>query len=311
MKDLKKSLSGMPALVTSMVIWGSIGIFRQYIPFPSGMIAFCRGLIGMLFLLLVMLVAKKRPDVAAWRENLIPLCISGVLLGANWILLFESYNQSFRGHTSVTVATICYYMAPVIVTLLAPLVLKERLTVKKAVCVGLAFGGVVLVTLFSGDREGMDRSQLPGILLALGAAVMYAVIVLLNKKMKEISALDRTVAQLGISAVVMLPYTLIFEPVYDLQIEPMGVVCLAVVCFLHTGVAYALYFGSVGRLSAQTAALCSYIDPVETVILSAVILRESVGVWGIVGAVLVIGAALVGELEWRRKADADRQPDGE
>jgi drug/metabolite transporter (DMT)-like permease len=129
--------------------------------------------------------------------------------------------------------------------------------------------------------------------------------------MKEISALDRTVAQLGISAVVMLPYTLIFEPVYDLQIEPMGVVCLAVVCFLHTGVAYALYFGSVGRLSAQTAALCSYIDPVETVILSAVILRESVGIWGIVGAVLVIGAALVGELEWRRKADADRQPDGE
>lgn len=304
MKDLKKSLLGLPALVTSMVIWGSIGIFRQYIPFPSGMIAFCRGLVGMLFLLLVMLIAKKRPDIGAWRRNLMPLCISGVLLGANWILLFESYNQNLKGHTSVTVATICYYMAPVIVTLLAPLVLKERLTLKKAVCVGVAFGGVILVTLCSGGQVGTEGSQVTGILLALGAAVMYAVIVLLNKKMRDISALDRTVAQLGISAVVMLPYTLIFEPVYDLQINPGGVACLAVVCLLHTGVAYALYFGSIGHLQAQTAALCSYIDPVETVILSAIILQENVGVWGIVGAVLVIGAALVGELEWRRKATA-------
>ena len=308
MKDLKKNLLGLPALVTSMVIWGSIGIFRQYIPFPSGMIAFCRGFVGMLFLLLVMLIAKRRPDVGAWRKNLIPLCVSGVLLGANWIFLFESYNQNLKGHTSVTVATICYYMAPVIVTLLAPLVLKERLTLKKAVCVGVAFGGVILVTLFSGGQTNAQGSQVTGILLALGAAVMYAAIVLLNKTMKDISALDRTVAQLGISAVVMLPYTLLFEPVYELEIEAVGVVCLAVVCLLHTGVAYALYFGSIGRLQAQTAALCSYIDPVETVILSAIILRENVGVWGVLGAVLVIGAALVGELEWRHKGAEPAAP---
>ena len=297
MKNFTERIGGLPALLVSMCIWGTIGIFRQYIAFPSGLIAFFRGFVGMLFLLLVMLIGKKRPDIRAWRKNLIPLCISGVFLGANWILLFESYNPNLTGHTSVAVATICYYMAPVIITLLAPFVLKERLTVKKAICVAVAFGGVVLVTLFSGEQGGAEGEQWRGILLALGAAFMYALIVLLNKTMKGISALDRTVAQLGISAVVMLPYTLIAEPIYGIAFGATDVACLAVVCLLHTGVAYALYFGSIGRLQAQTAALCSYIDPVETIILSAILLGENIGAWGIVGAVLVIGAALVGELQ--------------
>ena len=300
-KSITERLGGLPALLISMMIWGSVGIFRQCInAFSSGMIAFSRGFVGMLFLLLVMLIGKKRPDVQAWRKNLIPLCVSGTFLGANWILLFESYNAALPGHTSVTVATICYYMAPVIVTLLAPFVLKERLTVKKVICMAVAFGGVILVTVFSGSGEAAEGSQLVGILLALGAAALYALIVLLNKKMRDISALDRTVAQLGISAVVMLPYALLTEPILPQFFGWEDVTCLAVVCLLHTGVAYALYFGTIGRLQAQTAALCSYIDPVEAIILSAVFLGENVGVWGIVGAVLVIGAALVGELRFSR-----------
>ena len=294
-------MSGLPALLASMVIWGSIGIFRHYIPLPSGLIAFCRGFVGAVFLLLVMLIGRKRPDAAAWRKNLIPLCLSGAFLGANWILLFESYNVRLPGHTSVAVATVCYYMAPVIVTLLAPLLLRERLTLKKGICVAVAFGGVVLVTLFSGDGASAGGTQLPGILLALGAAVMYAGIVLLNKRMRDISALDRTVAQLAISAVVMLPYTLIAEPIGSLQAGATAIVLLLVVCLVHTGVAYALYFGSVGRLSAQTAALCSYIDPVVAILLSVAILGERMGVFATVGVVLVIGAALVGELELGRR----------
>ncbi|MBE6702064.1 MAG: EamA/RhaT family transporter [Ruminococcaceae bacterium] len=301
-QNFQERLLGLPALLASMVIWGSIGIFRQYIGLPSGLIAFARGLIGMLFLMLVMLIGKRRPDVSAWRKNLIPLCVSGVFLGANWILLFESYNNNLPGHTSVTVATICYYMAPVIVTLLAPFVLRERLTVKKSLCVVVAFAGVILVSLFSGGGTDAGGSQLLGILLALGAAVLYALIVLLNKKMVDICAMDRTVAQLGISAIVMLPYTLAFEPVFDLRPTGREILFLVLIGLLHTGVAYGLYFGSIGRLKAQTAALCSYIDPAVAILLSAIILQEAVGVWGIVGAALVIGAALVGELRFSRSA---------
>lgn len=292
-ENSKMRVLGLPALILSMAIFGTIGIFRRYIPLSSGWIALARGAIGVLFLALVMLIGKKRPDGAAMRKNLIPLIVSGVFLGVNWILFFESYL-----YTTVATATVCYYMAPVIVTLVSPLVLKERLTLKKAVCVAVAFVGMVLVSGVGGEKDG---SQVRGVLLALGAAVLYACIVLLNKKMQEVPALDRTAAQLGISALVLLPYTLIFEPISGVTFTPFALICLLIAGVLHTGVAYALYFGSIGHLGAQTAALCSYIDPVLAIVLAAVLFEEPFTVAGAIGTVLVIGAALVGEVGFKRK----------
>ena len=293
MKDLLKKMSGLPALILSMAVFGTVGIFRRYIPLPSGWIALARGTVGALFLIIVMLVARKRPNFAILRKNLIPLLISGAFLGINWILFFESYL-----YTTVATATVCYYMAPVIVTLLSPFVLKERLTLKKGLCVAVAFLGVAMVSGLG--QGGNEPSRIRGILLALAAAVLYACIVLLNKRMSEVPALDRTVVQLGISSLVLLPYTLIAEPISDVSFTLPAVLCLVVVGVLHTGIAYALYFGSIGHLGAQTAALCSYIDPVVAIVLSAILFREPMGVWGVIGTVLVIGSALVGELQFRR-----------
>ncbi len=290
----KISLGGLPALVLSMTVFGTVGIFRRYIPLPSGWIAMARGAIGMLFLMAVMLIGRKRPAFAVLRKNLIPLLISGACIGVNWILFFESYL-----YTTVATATVCYYMAPVIVTLLSPLVLRERLTVKKAICVAVAFVGAALVSGIG--QTGGGASQYKGILLALGAAVLYACVVLMNKKMQEVPALDRTATQLGAAALVLVPYALIAEPVSTMEFTPFAVICLAVVGVLHTGVAYALYFGSIGKLGAQTAALCSYIDPVVAIVLAAIIFNEPFTVASAIGTVLVIGAALAGELELRRK----------
>ena len=298
MKKTFAAATGLPALILSMVIWGTVGIFRRYIPLPSGLIALARGGIGTLFLVFMMLIGKKKPQFALLRKHLIPLLLSGAFLGANWILFFESYNEATAGHTGVAVATVCYYMAPLIVTLLAPWVLGEKWTLKKTLCLAVAFGGMVLV---SAPWREENSAQLRGMLLALGAAVLYAWIVLLNKRMAEVPPLDRTVAQLGISAVVLLPYTLLFESWEPSDFTPSAVICLIVIGLLHTGIAYALYFGSIGTLKAQTAALCSYIDPALAILLSAVFLREPIGILGALGAALVIGAALVGEISFRRK----------
>ncbi|MBQ8340777.1 MAG: DMT family transporter [Clostridia bacterium] len=284
-------MAGLPALVLSMVIFGTVGIFRRYIPLPSGWIALARGTVGALFLILVMVILRHRPRFDALRRNLAPLVLSGVFLGFNWILFFESYL-----YTTVATATVCYYMAPVIVTLLSPLVLRERLTLKKGLCVGMAFVGVILVS--EPWQGGAATSHLRGILLGLGAAMLYAGIVLLNKRMKDVPALDRTVSQLLISAVTLLPYALIFEPITGVTFTAPAVLCLLVAGVLHTGVAYALYFGSIPRLGAQTAALCSYIDPVVAILLSVTVLEERIGVLGVIGIVLVIGAALVGEVQF-------------
>ena len=274
-------------LVASMLIFGTIGIFRKYIPLPSGMIAMVRGIVGTMFLMLVMMVGKKKPDFMAIKKNLLLLCLSGALIGFNWILLFEAYQ-----HTSVAVATLCYYMAPVFVILASPIVLKERLTQRKMLCAVVAFVGMVLVSgVLSSGFSGMR-----GILLGLGAAALYASVIMLNKKLGEIGAYDKTLVQLASAAIVLLPYVLIAENPAEMEFSALTVVMLMIVGVVHTGAAYAMYFGSMGGLKAQTVALFSYIDPAAAVVLSAVILGEKIDAAGIIGAVLVLGAAVVSDL---------------
>ena len=283
-------------LTLSMVIFGTIGIFRRYIPLPSSLVAMTRGLTGMLFLLLVMVLRKRGMNRAAVRRKLGMLCLSGAAIGVNWILLFEAYN-----YTSVATATLCYYLAPMFVILASPLVVGERLTAKKLICVLAALLGMVFV---SGVLEaGGGSSDLKGVLLGLGAAVLYASVVLMNKQLGDVPAWDRTIVQLGSSAAVLLPYVLLTEDVGALSFTPGTLALLLVVGIVHTGMAYAMYFGSLMQLKAQTAAILSYIDPVVAVLLSALLLKERMSLLSGLGAVLVLGAAIVSELPNPRRRE--------
>lgn len=278
-------------LILAMVIFGTIGIFRKYIPLPSSVIAMARGFIGMLFLLLVVLVKRERPSAEAIKANLFMLILSGVALGFNWILLFEAYQ-----YTTVATATLCYYMAPILVIMVSPILFGERLNKKKILCVVVALLGMVLVSgvLQSGVSQIVE---LRGILLGLGAAVLYASVILLNKRIKDISAYDKTILQLGVAAIVLLPYTFITENMGALTLTPLMLVMLIVVGVIHTGVAYAFYFGSMKNLKAQTVALYSYIDPIVAIILSALFLHEDMGILEVVGACMVLGATMISEFE--------------
>ena len=283
-------------LTLSMVIFGTIGIFRRYIPLPSSLVAMTRGLTGMLFLLLVMLLRRRSMNRAAVRRKLGMLCLSGAAIGVNWILLFEAYN-----YTSVATATLCYYLAPMFVILASPLVVGERLTAKKLICVLAALLGMVFV---SGVLEaGGGSSDLKGVLLGLGAAVLYASVVLMNKQLGDVPAYDRTIVQLGSSAAVLLPYVLLTEDVGALSFTPGTLALLMVVGVVHTGMAYAMYFGSLMQLKAQTAAILSYIDPVVAVLLSALLLKEHMSLLSGLGAVLVLGAAVISELPNPRRRE--------
>lgn len=282
-------------LIASMVIFGTIGLFVRYIPLPSSVIACVRGFVGMLFLLLVMALRRKKPDTAAIKKNLLVLIISGAAIGVNWILLFEAYR-----FTTVATATLCYYLAPMFVLLASPLVLKERLTLRKLLCVIVSLIGMVFVSGVA--SSGLPSvGELTGVLLGLGAAVLYASVVLLNKKMTGIAANDRTLMQLGLAAVTISPYILLTEDLSTLALTLPALGLLLFVGVVHTGIAYAMYFGSLKDLKAQTAAILSYIDPIVAIILSALLLREHMGLGGIVGAVLILGSALISELPEKAK----------
>lgn len=282
-------------LIGSMLIYGTIGIFRRYIPLSSGMIAMTRGYVGAAFLLLLMLLLRKKPNGAAIRQNLPLLCLSGAAMGFNWILLFEAYN-----YTSVATATLCYYMAPTFIILASPLVLKERLTGQKMLCVLFSLAGMVLVSGVLDAGVG-SVGELRGVLLGLGAAVLYACVILMNKRLKPIPAYDKTVLQLLAAAVVLTVYNLGIGGLSGVEFTPLTACMLAIVCIVHTGIAYALYFGSMEKLSAQTLALFSYIDPVVAVLLSALLLHENMSVLTIIGAVLVLGSALLSEIPEKNK----------
>ena len=278
-------------MIGAMTIFGTIGIFRKYIPLPSSLLALARGIIGTAFLLLLVLVIKRdKLSTEAIKRNLGFLVVSGAFIGFNWILLFEAYQ-----YTTVATATLCYYMAPVIVVLVSPFLFKERLTPLKALCVAVALAGMVFVSGIPQSGFG-GISELKGILLGLGAATLYAIVVILNQYIKDISAYDKTIMQLGTAAIAILPYTLLTENFADITFTPVAVCMLFFVGIVHTGIAYTLYFGSMSGLKTQTIALFSYIDPVVAIILSAIILQENIGLWGVIGAVMVLGATMVSEL---------------
>ena len=292
---MEKETNAKVSLILAMVIFGTIGIFRKYIPLPSGIVACARGILGVAFLLVFIKIKKIKMDRESIKKHLWILLVSGGFIGLNWVLLFESYR-----YTSVAVATLCYYMAPIFVMIVSPFLLKEKLTVKKVLCVIVALIGMVFV---SGVLDGgiSDISELKGILFGLGAAALYATVVMMNQKLGKVPTYDKTIMQLGAAAVVLIPYILFVEDLSAVVLTPLIVFMLIIVGVVHTGIAYALYFGSMNGLKAQTVALFSYIDPIVAIILSAMFLKEPMTIYSAIGAVLVLGATMISELPEKRK----------
>lgn len=245
---------------------------------------------GGTFLLLVLLCKGRSLKFGFGKKTLLILCITGVFLGSNWILLFEAYN-----YTSIAVATLCYYMEPTIVILLSPLLFKEKLTGKKLICALVSIVGIALVSGIA-NVSGIALADLKGILFGLGAAALYSTVVIINKKNPVEDAYGKTIVQLYAAAIVLIPYLFLTADFSGISLNEMAILMIVVVGILHTGVAYALYFGSMNHLKSQTVALMSYVDPIAAIILSAMFLKEPLTIYTAVGAVMVIGAAVVSEM---------------
>ena len=276
-------------IVASMLIFGTIGLFRRYIPCTSAFLAFVRGILGGLLLLVFTRIRKKDTGEKLPRQAMIWLAVSGAVIGINWMLLFEAYN-----HTTVAVATLCYYMQPTIVMLVSPLLFRERLTKRKAICAVIAVIGMVLV---SGVIEsgGAGTGNLKGVLLGLGAAVCYASVIIMNKKITGVDAYRKTTIQLLCAGLVMVPYMLLTDGFGKTEFSAGTIALLVIVGIVHTGFAYVLYFGSMDGLKAQSIAMLSYIDPVTALLLSALVLREPLSFAGIVGAIMILFSAVFAE----------------
>lgn len=279
-------------LITAFVVFGTVSIFVKYIDMPSSIISLVRGIIGSAFIFLYLLIVKKHVDYEGIKKNLLKLMINGILIGANWILLFESYR-----YTTVAVASLCYYFQPVLLTLVSPFFFKEKLTAKKVVCVLAAMLGMAFV---SGVFNAGSVGSFKGIALALSSALFYTIVVIVNKSYKGIGSTEAMMCMLFFAGVIMIPYNFVTSAYTGLTPSAVSVVMLIILSLFHTGFAYVLYFTSMQFCKAQTIAILGYIDPIVSIILSVFLLREPFNLFIGIGALLIIGSMIVSELNLKK-----------
>ncbi|WP_343246255.1 DMT family transporter [Diplocloster hominis] len=283
---MKSESRAKATLITAMLLFGSIGLFVKGIPLSSAQIAFTRGFIGCLILLAFGCLGKQKMNWSRIRSNLPVLFASGAAIALNWIFLFQSYH-----YTTVQTATVCYYFAPVIVTLVSPFLLKERLTPLKVFCIAAAAVGMFLVA----GAGGKGPSEPVGIVCGLLAALFYASVVVLNKFQRNLTGTESTFVQLAVAALCLLPYVLATGGVGLGALRPLPLFLLLFIGVVHTGIGYLLYFSSLHQLKGQTAAAMSYIDPVSALLMAGIFLGERMTGIQLIGACLVLGAAFASE----------------
>ena len=275
--------------VFALFLYGTMGVVLNYINLPIEFVALIRGVVGSLFLLVLTLITRGKLDIRSIKKNFKYLLLSGMSLGINWVCLFGAFRVS-----TVSISILIDYMAPIFMIIVSPLLFKEHLNPKKLICVFIAFIGLIMVSGVMGSDIAMINVR--GLLLAAGAGLGFMGLIIFNKFMGEISVYDKAVVQISIAALTIVPFAIKvgFETsvVWDLK----SIFLSFMMGLVSTGIAYYFYFYGISGLSVQTVAVVGYVEPVVTVLASVIFLKESMSMLAIVGAVLIIGAAVSSEL---------------
>lgn len=287
---MKESVQAKLMLSAAMVIFGTLGVFTRNIGVTSGELALYRAVLAFVLIGFYLVFIKKGGLNLKNAGRELPLLLaSGIAMGINWILLFQAYR-----YTTISAATLSYYFAPVIVTVASPLLFHERLTAKQIICFVMSTLGLVLII---GTGGGEETAGITGILFGLGAAVFYAAVILLNKFIKNVAGIQRTILQLLAAVVTLLPYVALSSGFNLNLLDGTGWACLLTVGLFHTGITYCLYFSALKDLTGQEAAILSYIDPLVAVIISVLLLGEPMTLMQLIGGALILGFTL-----WNEKA---------
>lgn len=276
--------------IASMVIFGTNGLIVANISLGSAEIVLMRTFLGSLFLLAIVLV-KRSFSFADLKADLVPATIGGAALGLNWVLLFSAYRSA-----GVGLSTLTYYCGPIIVLALSPVLFKEKLTWNKLLAIAAVAVGMFCIT---GDIEPGSDVQ-TGILFGGGAALLYASLIVANKRVKRLSGLNCAMYELIVAFFVVLIYLLASNVKLPVIPAAEDIVWVLAIGLVNTGLAYYLYFSSLQKLPGQTVALVCYIDPLTALLISGAFLGEKLLGVQIAGAVLILGGACLGELKFKK-----------
>ena len=273
--------------ILAMLIFGTNGYLVAHLSLQGSQIVLVRTLVGGLLLTAIVLLRGgfDREAVRAERRDLL---FGGVALGLNWVALFTAYRL-----LNVSLATLIYYAGPMLVLLFSPLLFRESLTPQKIAAVAIVAAGLFCIT-GSITSAGMS---LTGLLAAVLSALFYASLIIFNKRIVKTGGMQTAALELDVAFVVVLIYVLLTAGIP----RPLkaDIPYLLVLGLVNTGIAYMLYFTGLQKLPGQSVALISYVDPVSALVFSALLLHETMTPLQMLGAVLIIGGALLGELRRR------------
>lgn len=284
---MKKENTAKILMTVAMFIFGTLAPFVRNINVSSGELALYRAILAAVLVGGFLLITRQSFSIASIKKEFLFLLLSGAAMGINWILLFEAYK-----YTTVSVATLSYYFAPVIVMVVCPLLFREKLTAKQIICFIMATLGLVLIT----GTAGGGSQDLLGIAFGLGAAMFYSVVMLLNKFIKGVIGLHRTFIQFVAAIIVLIPYVAVTGGFTLGNLNGIGIGALLIVGIIHTGITYCMYFSALKELPGQKVAILSYIDPLVAVLVSVIWLNETMTLPQIIGGLLILGFTLWSEL---------------
>ena len=289
---MKKDSISKIMMAVAMFIFGTLAPFVRNISVSSGELALYRAVMAAVTVGIFLILTKQKISLRSVKKELLLLLLSGAAMGFNWILLFEAYK-----YTTVSAATLSYYFAPVLVIVISPLLFKERMSKKGVVCFISSCIGLVMIS-----RAAVGgKSDLIGITLGIGAATLYATVMLLNKFIKGVTGLYRTFIQFLSAIAVLLPYVALTGGFTAGSLDRSGVGALLIVGLVHTGITYCMYFTAIKELPGQEIALLSYIDPLVAVLVSVIWLNEAITLLQIIGGALILGSTLLSELKTKNK----------
>lgn len=275
----------------ALLLFGSNGIVASRISLNSCEIVLLRTLIGSLLLMLIFLLQRKPFDFIKHKKDLIFLVISSIAMGASWMFLYEAYKQ-----VGVSLASLAYYCGPIIVMILSPVIFHE-----KFIWPQIAGFLCVLIGIFLVNGQAIqDGNRNLGLICGAMSAIMYALMIIFNKKVAKITGFENSLLQLTISFLTVAIFVGTKQG-FAMSIASSDWVPIFILGIINTGIGCFLYFSSIGFLSVHTVAVCGYLEPLSAVVFSVIFLQEKMQQIQIIGAVMILGGAVFGEVFKKNK----------
>ena len=272
--------------IAALLLFGLNGIVASYITLNSYEIVFLRTLIGSILLIAIFLITKSKTQFYMYKRQLGSISVSGAAMGMSWMFLYEAYQK-----IGVGIASLAYYCGPIIVMALSPFIFREKLTWVKVV----SFLCVLLGVFFVNGQAIGDGGESWGLFCGMMSAIMYAAMVIFNKKAKNITGLENSMLQLFISFLTVAVFVGIKQN-FIIEISISDIIPIFILGLINTGVGCYFYFSSISYLPVQTLAICGYLEPLSAVIFSILFLKETMVPIQVVGAVFILVGAIFGEL---------------